>query len=140
MLSLRTQAEATTDSVFKIGSITKIWTATLIQQLVDDGVLDLDRPVRDYLPGFRLRDPAATAALTARHLLTHTGGIDGNDAKLPDLRPHRLCHTYATRLREGGADVGQVQALLGHASLNTRARYFRAGTAEQAAVVNRVFD
>ncbi|MEV4571507.1 serine hydrolase domain-containing protein [Nonomuraea sp. NPDC049419] len=78
VLSLRTQVEATTDSVFKIGSITKIWTATLIQQLVDEGVLDLDRPVRDYLPGFRLSDPAATKNLTARHLLTHTGGIDGN--------------------------------------------------------------
>ncbi|MFB4284347.1 serine hydrolase domain-containing protein [Nonomuraea sp. MTCD27] len=78
VLSLRTRVEATTDSVFKIGSITKIWTATLIQQLVDDGVLDLDRPVRDYLPGFRLSDPAATDFLTARHLLTHTGGIDGN--------------------------------------------------------------
>ncbi|QFY13731.1 serine hydrolase [Nonomuraea phyllanthi] len=78
VLSLRTQVKATTDSVFKIGSITKIWTATLIQQLVDDGVLVLDRPVRDYLPGFRLSDPAATASLTARHLLTHTGGIDGN--------------------------------------------------------------
>ncbi|NUW46017.1 serine hydrolase domain-containing protein [Nonomuraea rhodomycinica] len=78
VLSLRTQVEATTDSVFKIGSITKIWTATLIQQLVDDGVLDLDCPVRDYLPGFRLSDRAATASLTARQLLTHTGGIDGN--------------------------------------------------------------
>ncbi|MFI9597739.1 tyrosine-type recombinase/integrase [Nonomuraea sp. NPDC052265] len=63
----------------------------------------------------------------------------GDDAKLPGLRPHRLRHTYATRLREGGADVAQVQALLGHASLDTSARYFRAGTAEQAAVVDRVF-
>ncbi|MFI0421704.1 hypothetical protein [Spongiactinospora sp. 9N601] len=41
--------------------------------------------------------------------------------------------------RPGGADVAQVQALLGHASLDTSARYFRAGTAEQAAVVDRVF-
>ncbi|PRX45318.1 integrase/recombinase XerC [Nonomuraea fuscirosea] len=64
----------------------------------------------------------------------------GTDAKHPGLRPHRLRHTYATRLREGGADVAQVQALLGHASLDTSARYFRAGTAEQAAVVDRVFD
>ncbi|GAA1285578.1 serine hydrolase domain-containing protein [Saccharothrix xinjiangensis] len=78
VLSLRTRVEATTDSVFKIGSITKVWTATLVQQLVDDGVLDLDRPVRDHLPGFRLGDPAATGSLTARHLLTHTGGVDGN--------------------------------------------------------------
>ncbi|MET9266325.1 serine hydrolase domain-containing protein [Amycolatopsis sp. NPDC004079] len=78
VLSLRTRVEATTDSVFKIGSITKIWTATLIQQLVNDDLLDLDRPVRDCLPGFRLSDPAATESLTVRHLLTHTGGIDGN--------------------------------------------------------------
>ena len=76
VLSLRTRVEVTAESVFKIGSITKIWTATLVRQLVNDGVLDLDRPVRDYVPGFRLGDPAATDSLTARHLLTHTGGLD----------------------------------------------------------------
>ncbi|WP_091094480.1 tyrosine-type recombinase/integrase [Micromonospora citrea] len=64
----------------------------------------------------------------------------GSAAGLPGLRPHRLRHTYATRLRQGGADPAQVQALLGHASLDTTARYFRAGTAEQAAVVERIFD
>src|SRR4051794_14914607 len=70
VLSRHTGVEVTTDSVFKIGSITKIWTATLVQQLVDEGVLDLDRPVRDYLP--------FTEALTARQLLTHTSGMDAN--------------------------------------------------------------
>jgi site-specific recombinase XerD len=40
----------------------------------------------------------------------------------------------------GGADVAQVQALLGHASLDTAARYFRAGSTEQAAVVEAIFD
>jgi integrase len=64
----------------------------------------------------------------------------GADAGLPGLRPHRLRHTYATRLRQGGADPAQVQALLGHGSLETTARYFRAGAAEQAAVVERVFE
>jgi integrase len=64
----------------------------------------------------------------------------GAAAGLPGLRPHRLRHTYATRLRQGGADVAQVQALLGHASVETSSRYFRAGRAEQAAVVERVFD
>ncbi|MEU4407137.1 tyrosine-type recombinase/integrase [Streptosporangium sp. NPDC023963] len=63
----------------------------------------------------------------------------GQDAGLPGLRPHRLRYTYATRLRQGGADAAQVQALLGHTSLETTARYFRAGPAEQAAVVDRVF-
>ncbi|WP_067828638.1 tyrosine-type recombinase/integrase [Actinomadura kijaniata] len=64
----------------------------------------------------------------------------GAAAGLPGLRPHTLRHTYATRLRHGGADVAQIQALLGHTSLDTTARYFRAGTAETAAVVEAVFD
>ncbi|WP_329082701.1 site-specific integrase [Streptosporangium sp. NBC_01469] len=50
----------------------------------------------------------------------------GKDADLPGLRPYRLRHTYATRLREAGADHAQVQALLGHTSIGTTARYFRA--------------
>ena len=64
----------------------------------------------------------------------------GTDGGLPGLRPHRLRHTYATRLRQGGADPAQIQALLGHASIETSARYFRAGTEEQAAVVEKIFD
>ncbi|RSN53331.1 tyrosine-type recombinase/integrase, partial [Actinomadura sp. WAC 06369] len=63
----------------------------------------------------------------------------GAAAGIHGLRPHRLRHTFATRLREGGADPAQIQALLGHASLDTTARYFRSGTAEQAAVIERVF-
>jgi site-specific recombinase XerD len=64
----------------------------------------------------------------------------GEDARITGLRPHRLRHTFATRLRQGGADLAQVQALLGHASLDTSARYFRAGPAETAAVIERVFN
>lgn len=64
----------------------------------------------------------------------------GADAGIPGLRPHRCRHTFAARLRQGGADVAQVQALLGYGSLDTSARYFRAGTAETTAVIERVFD
>ena len=64
----------------------------------------------------------------------------GAEAGLAGLRPHVLRHTYGTRLRQGGADVAQVQALLHHASISTTARYFRAGAAEQAAVVETVFE
>jgi site-specific recombinase XerD len=48
-------------------------------------------------------------------------------------------HTFATRLRQGGADPAQVQALLGHASIDTAARYFRSGAAENAEVIERIF-
>jgi integrase/recombinase XerC len=64
----------------------------------------------------------------------------GADAGIPGLRPHRCRHTFGTRLRQGGADPAQVQALLGHASIDTAARYFRSGSAENAAVIERIFD
>jgi site-specific recombinase XerD len=64
----------------------------------------------------------------------------GRQAGMQGLRPHRLRHTYATRLRQGGADPAQVQALLGHASVETAGRYFRAGADEQATVVEQVFE
>ncbi|WP_308193229.1 site-specific integrase [Micromonospora trifolii] len=77
----------------------------------------------------------------AHHLRHHPGGAHRRCRPgLHGLRPHRLRHTYATRLRQGGADSAQVQALLGHASLDTTARYFRAGVAEQSAVVGRIFE
>ena len=47
-------------------------------QLVEEGLLDLDTPVRTYLPSLRLGDEAAAAGATVRHLLTHTGGWEGD--------------------------------------------------------------
>lgn len=79
LLNLRTKVEATTDSIFQIGSNSKVYNATLVMQLVDEGQLDLDQPVIEVLPEFKLADAEATRTLTTRHLLTHTSGIDGGD-------------------------------------------------------------
>jgi CubicO group peptidase (beta-lactamase class C family) len=78
VLSLSTGVAATTDSVFQIGSVTKLWTSTLVMQLVDDRLLDLDTPVREYLPEFTTADDVAAASITVRHLLTHTAGFEGD--------------------------------------------------------------
>jgi len=78
VLSTATGVEATTDSVFQVGSITKLWTTTLIMQLVDAGRLELDAPVRRYLPDFRTADSDAAAAVTVRHLLCHVAGFEGD--------------------------------------------------------------
>ena len=78
ILHLGTGVEATTESVFQIGSVTKLWTSSLVLQLVDEGAVDLDATVRTYLPGFRLRDEDAAAAVTVRQLLTHTSGFEGD--------------------------------------------------------------
>ncbi|WP_394613156.1 serine hydrolase domain-containing protein [Lentzea sp. JNUCC 0626] len=73
-----TNEEVTTESAFQIGSITKIWTATLVVQLVNEGLLDLDQPVRNVLPNFKLANENVARTITPRHLLTHTGGFDGD--------------------------------------------------------------
>ncbi|MCX5529168.1 beta-lactamase family protein [Streptomyces sp. NBC_00006] len=73
-----TGVPVTPDAVFQIGSITKVWTATLIQQLANEGRLDLDRPVRQYLPEFALADEHAAASVTVRQLLCHTSGVEGD--------------------------------------------------------------
>jgi CubicO group peptidase (beta-lactamase class C family) len=46
--------------------------------LVDEGKLDLDTPIREVLPDFRVLDPAALEVVTPRHLLSHTSGFDGD--------------------------------------------------------------
>jgi len=79
VLNKDTGVAATTDSLFQIGSITKVWTATVVMQLVDEGRLDLDAPVVEVLPELQLTDPEVTKQVTMRHLLTHTSGIDGDD-------------------------------------------------------------
>src|SRR4029077_7190290 len=78
LLSKATGVEATADSLFQIGSITKVWTATMVMQLVDEGLVDLDLPIRTYLPDFRIRDEAAAAQITTRQLLAHTAGFEGD--------------------------------------------------------------
>ncbi len=66
------------DTLFQIGSITKTFVATAAMGLVDEGQLDLDRPVCSYLPDLRLADAEAARTVTSRHLLTHTGGWVGD--------------------------------------------------------------
>lgn len=78
VVNINTGVEATTDSIFQIGSISKVYTATLIMQLVDEGKVSLDEPVITYLPDFRLADAELTSTVTVRHLLNHTSGIDGD--------------------------------------------------------------
>ncbi|GIL28980.1 serine hydrolase domain-containing protein [Actinocatenispora comari] len=78
VLNVDTGAPVSTDSLFQLGSLSKVYTATIVQRLVDAGRTTLDTPVRAILPEFRLSEPAATDAVTVRHLLTHTSGIDGD--------------------------------------------------------------
>jgi CubicO group peptidase (beta-lactamase class C family) len=78
VLNHATGVRVSTDSVFQVGSITKLWTATMIMQLVDEGLLSLDTTVAQALPGLRLGASDLADQVTVAHLLTHTSGIDGD--------------------------------------------------------------
>lgn len=69
----------TADTLFAIGSCTKAFTTFVLGTLVDEGKLEWDRPLREVLPGFRLRDPAASELLTPRDLVTHRSGLPRHD-------------------------------------------------------------
>jgi CubicO group peptidase (beta-lactamase class C family) len=70
---------ATPDTQFLICSITKTFTATALALLVDEGRLDWRKPVRDYIPEFRLHDAVATDRVTVRDLLSHHSGLPRHD-------------------------------------------------------------
>lgn len=78
VLNTATGAAVRTDSLFQIGSITKVWTATQLMLLAEQGRVTLDTAVVDVLPDFKVGDREATGAITLEHLLTHTSGIDGD--------------------------------------------------------------
>ena len=75
--NLEDQLPVTAHTVFPIASISKTFAATAILRLVEQGKLDLRAPVRRYLPEFRVRDEAVSRDVTLWHLLTHTGGWEG---------------------------------------------------------------
>ena len=62
-LNLDTGVEATTDSIFLIGSATKVFTTCLVMKLVEEGKIELDKPVKTYLRQFQIADAAALGIL-----------------------------------------------------------------------------
>jgi CubicO group peptidase (beta-lactamase class C family) len=76
--SVEHRLPVTEDTLFQIGSITKTYLATAVMRLVEMGRLELDEPIRTYLPDLKLKDEEAAARVTMRHLLTHTGGWVGD--------------------------------------------------------------
>jgi CubicO group peptidase (beta-lactamase class C family) len=120
--SIENPLPVTAETLFRIGSITKTFTATALFQLVEQGRLGLDDPVRKYIPQFKISDEQTAAHVTVRQLLNHTSGWmgdfftntgDGDDAlekfiermaDLPQLTPLGALYTYKA-LREMVLDL-----------------------------------
>ena len=73
-----TGAKPTDTTMYGIGSVSKIFVTMAVMQLVDAGTVSLDAPVVDYLPAFRMADPAYRQ-ITVRMLLDHSAGLPGSD-------------------------------------------------------------
>ncbi|MFI6355435.1 serine hydrolase domain-containing protein [Streptomyces sp. NPDC050743] len=65
-------------TLFPIASVSKSFTATALMRLVEQGRVDLDAPVRRYVPELRLADEEAAARITVLNLINHTAGLDWN--------------------------------------------------------------
>lgn len=98
----------TADTVFAIGSSSKAFTAASVAIMVDEGKLEWDKPVRDYLPNFKLKDNFASERMSPRDLLCHRSGLPRHDLmwynatasreqmieRLPHLEPSRDFRTH----------------------------------------------
>ena len=76
--SLETGQPATPETLFQIGSISKVFSTTVLMTLVDEGKVDLDAPISRYLPDLELSAPDLADRITVRHLVTHQSGIWGD--------------------------------------------------------------
>jgi len=93
------QVQADPEQVYRLGSVTKIFTVVLMMRLVEDGVIDLDESVEAYVPElYELPDrPAGAGPITFRHLASHTSGL----ASMPDVpEPYLIAADWEARLLE----------------------------------------
>ncbi len=89
--SLETSDPVTADTLFRIGSTTKPLTTIGLLMLVEQGLVDLDAPVSQYVPEFTVSD-----AITVRHLLSHTAGMGDYAEPFGRLDPDALSDYVAS--------------------------------------------
>ena len=119
---------ATAETVYRVGSVSKLFTDMAVMQFVEQGKLDLDAPVNRYLPEFAPRNPF-NAAITLRQLMSHRSGL---------VREPPAGH-YFDPVPPALIDV--VKSLAGTTLVfepGTRIKYSNAGIAVVGAVVERV--
>jgi CubicO group peptidase (beta-lactamase class C family)/D-alanyl-D-alanine dipeptidase len=102
---------AAPDTVYRVGSVSKLFTDVAVMQLVEEGKLDLDKPVTDYLPDFRPENPSKKA-ITLRQLMAHWSGLvreppigNGVDANPPSLEKTVASLNSSSLVYEPGARI-----------------------------------
>jgi len=112
-----TRQPVTPDTLFYIASITKIYNATAVGTLVDQGRLSLDEKVKDHLPWLDLPDPELNETLTVRDLLSHRYGLSSGtivllDAYTGEITDERYSYWLARCNVSGQLDYSNVHYTL----------------------------
>ena len=76
--SIKRNTQVTPQTIFDLASCSKSFTAMATLLLWDDGLIDLDQPLRHYIPEFQLADEKMSDEITVRQLLNQTSGLPGN--------------------------------------------------------------
>lgn len=115
------------DTLYTLGSISKTFTATALMRLVAEGRIELDAPVRRYVPELALADEQATAEITVLNLLNHTSGLDW-DLLVETGEGDDALAAYVARL-------GELELI---APPGTRTSYSQAGYSLLGRVIEKV--
>ena len=129
---------ATADTVYRVGSVSKLFTDIAVMQLVEKGKLDLDAPVTQYLPEFKPTNPFSKQ-ITLRQLMTHRSGLvreppvgnyfDDRNSSLPEmvasLNTTSLIYEPETRIKYSNAAIAVVGYILQQTQKEPFAKYLQ---------------
>ena len=107
----------TPDSIFYIASITKTFLAAAIVSLIDEGKIEIDAPVKRYLPRFKLATPEATNSIAVKDLLTHAKGLNCGaavwlDAYTGEITEDRFYHWLSQETPKGSHEYTNIHFTL----------------------------
>ena len=144
---------ATAATVYRIGSVSKLFTDIAIMQLVERGELNLDAPITDYLPNFRPRNPFGTP-ITLRQLMSHRSGLlreppVGNyfetsqpslAATVRSLNATELVFAPNTHTKYSNAAIAVVGYLLEERSRESFAKYLKSSVLDRMGLTHSSFE
>ncbi len=91
VVNLKEDRPAQTDTIFRLWSVAKVFTAIETLRLVEDGLVDLDTPITEYIPDFSIQSRFPDSGpITIRSILTHRSGLPRNGCHWVELNPHVL--------------------------------------------------
>ncbi|MGH7539243.1 MAG: serine hydrolase domain-containing protein, partial [Gemmatimonadales bacterium] len=148
----RDSVPATAETVYRVGSVSKLFTDIAAMQLVERGALDLDAPLTRYLPRFRPGNPFGTP-VTLRQLLTHRSGLvreppvgsyfdptpPSLDSVVASLNRTTLVYAPATHVKYSNAAITAVGYLLEHTQGEPFASYVQSAVLAPLGLTHSAF-